>query len=103
MIWLLVLLITTPQVKDLNDNIHKVYSKDGEIYYEVFDGERWSEPLNLSNSPYDSSYDPKIEIEGEIVTVEWREEHRGKVYKIRRRKLLSYPQWNLPHIIDELP
>jgi len=23
----------------LNANIHKVYSKNGEIYYEVFDGE----------------------------------------------------------------
>jgi len=35
----------------LNANIHKVYSKDGETYYKVFDGEKWSEPLNLSNSP----------------------------------------------------
>jgi 3-polyprenyl-4-hydroxybenzoate decarboxylase len=99
--WLLVFLIASSQVKeDQTGKIHKVYSQEGEIYYQIFDGKNWSEPINLSNSPEDPSYDPVIEIRGEIITVEWKEEHNGRVYIMRRRKLMDYPKWTLPHIID---
>jgi len=101
MFLLITLLLATPQVaEDQYGRIHKVYSQDGEIYYQIFDGEKWSKPINLSNSPKDQSHDPVIEIKGEIVTVKWKEEHEGKTYILRRRKLLNHPLWKLPEIID---
>lgn len=100
---LIIFAVSGTQVTDQMGKIHRVYSEGGEIYYQVFDGAEWDEPLNLSNSPKDRSYEPRIEIEGEIVTVEWNEEHNGKVYRIRTRKLLGYERWSLPENIEENP
>ncbi len=84
MIWILVLLMAGPQlkvVKEVTDQagkIHRVFAEDGEVYYQESLNDTFTEPINLSNSPKEKSFDPEIEIKGEIITVQWKEEHKKK-------------------------
>lgn len=109
MIWLLVLLMASPQpqqVKEVTDQagkIHRVFSQNGEIYYQVWLNDTFTTPINLSNSPKDKSFEPQIDIKGEIITVQWKEEHKGKTYTMRTNRLLSFPKWKLPIIIGTSP
>jgi hypothetical protein len=88
------------EAKDINGHVHGVYAQDGEIFYQEFDGERWTEPMNLSRSPEDSSHSPMILTKGEIVRVLWIEGQGEKAFLIQRKKLVCEWLWSLPEVID---
>ena len=88
------------EAKDINGHIHGVYCQEGEVLYQEFDGEYWTEPLNLSHSPEDSSHSPLILSKGEIISVFWIEGHGEQAFLIMQKKLVGEWRWAPPEVID---
>jgi hypothetical protein len=88
------------EAKDIKGHEHGLYVQDGEILYQEFDGERWTEPLNLSHSPEDSSHSPLILSRGEIITVFWIEGNEEDAHLMICKKLLGEWRWAPPTVID---
>jgi hypothetical protein len=88
------------EAKDVNGHVHGVYAQDGEIFYQEFDGEQWTEPMNLSHTLDVSSHSPMILTKGEIVRALWIEGQGEKACLILRRKPVNEWRWSLPDVID---
>lgn len=84
---------------DINGHRHQVYAQDGEIFYRESDGHGWTEPLNLSCSPGDSSHSPVILTKGEIVRVLWIEGRGGNTRLVMRRKCVGQRRWTPQDVI----
>ena len=97
---LLMSITFSSEVKDINGHLHRVYCQEGEVFYQKFDGERWTEPLNLSHSPDDSSHSPLILSKGEIITAFWIEGHGESTYLMMCKKLVGEWRWAPPRVID---
>jgi hypothetical protein len=88
------------EAKDITGHLHGVYAKDGEIFYQEFDGERWTEPMNLSHTLDVSSHSPIILTKGEIVRVLWIEGRAERACLVMMKKAVGEWRWSPPEVID---